>query len=219
VRIKKENTMKNGLLISCLFAIASLYSLPSLGQAERYIAGTHYQLIEPAVRTADADKIEVLEIFWYGCPACYAFEPILNAWIDARADDVAFVHFPGIFNPMMKVHAQIYYMSQALGVLDQTHGRVFDALVPQRKTLRTEQQIVELFADFSLDRVEVQKTFNSFAVRTKTNQAEKLTRDYKPTGTPSMVVNGKYLVSTAGPVNSQQEMLRVVDFLVEKERN
>ena len=91
--------------------------------------------------------------------------------------------------------------------------------MPQRRTLKSEQQIVDLFVEFGIDRVELEKAFNSFAVRTKTNQAEKLTRDYKPTGTPSLVVNGKYLVSLAGPVTSYQEMLSVVDFLTEKERN
>jgi thiol:disulfide interchange protein DsbA len=171
------------------------------------------------VRTTDAAKIEVLEIFWYGCPHCYTFEPVLNDWAANRADDIAFVRFPGVFNSLMKVHAQIYYMSQALGITDQTHDKVFDALVPQRKTLRTERQIVDLFVEFGVARVEAQKSFNSFAVRTKTNQAEKLTLSYNPPSTPSMVVNGKYLVSMSGPVDSQQEMLRVVDFLTEKERN
>lgn len=211
--------MNRKLLLGAIVILSSLASLTSLAQAERYIAGTHYTVLEPAVRTADAGKIEVLEIFWYGCPACYTFEPVLNNWVENREADIAFVRFPGVFNSLMKVHAQIYYMSQALGVTGQTHDKVFDALVPQRKTLRTERQIVDLFSEFGVDRIEAEKAFNSFGVRTKTNQAEKLTHDYKPTGTPSMVVNGKYLVSIAGPVNSQQEMLRVVDFLTEKERN
>lgn len=211
--------MNRKLLLSCIVILGSLYNLASFAQAERYIAGTHYKVLESSVRTADADKIEVLEIFWYGCPHCYTFEPVLNDWAAHRANDIAFVRFPGVFNPLMKVHAQIYYMSQALGITDQTHDKVFDALVPQRKTLRTEQQIVDLFVEFGVDREEAKKTFNSFAVRTKANQAEKLTRGYNPPSTPSMVVNGKYLVSMAGQVDSQQEMLRVVDFLTEKERH
>lgn len=211
--------MHRKFLFGCIALLISLTSLTSFGQAERYIAGTHYKVLDSAVRTADADKIEVLEIFWYGCPACYTFEPILNDWVENRDDDVAFVRFPGVFNSLMKLHAQIYYMSEALGITEQTHDKVFNALVPQRKQLRTESQIVEQFVEFGVDRDSVEKAFNSFAVKTKTNQAEKLTGDYRPSGTPSMVVNGKYLVSIAGPVNSQQEMLRVVDFLTEKERN
>jgi thiol:disulfide interchange protein DsbA len=109
--------------------------------------------------------------------------------------------------------------SQVLGITEQTHTKIFDALVPQRRTVRSEQQAVDLFVEFGVDRIEAEKASNSFAVRTKTNQAEKLTRDYKPTGTPSMVVNGEYLVSLAGPVNTTQEVLRVVDFLAEKEGN
>ncbi|PCI76353.1 MAG: disulfide bond formation protein DsbA [SAR86 cluster bacterium] len=211
--------MKPRLILNSIVMLLSLNSLNSFAQAERYIAGTHYKVLEAPVRTADADKIEVLEIFWYGCPGCYTFEPILSNWVENREDDIDFVRFPGVFNPLMKVHAQIFYMSQALGILAQTHDKVFDALVPQRKTLSSEPQIVDQFVEFGMDRIEVEKAFNSFAVRTKTNQAEKLTRDYKPTSTPSMVVDGKYLVSLAGPVNTYQEMLRVVDFLTEKERN
>jgi len=211
--------MKHRLILNCFFILGSLYSLSSFAQAERYMAGTHYTAIEPAVRTADADKIEVLEIFWYGCPGCYTFEPILNGWIQDRQSDIAFLRLPGIFNPLMKVHAQIYYMAQALGILDDAHDKVFDALVPERRTVRSERQVVDLFVEFGVDRIEAEKTFSSFAVRTKTNQAEKLTGNYKPRSTPSMVVNGKYLVSLAGPVTSYQEMLKVVDFLAEKERS
>jgi thiol:disulfide interchange protein DsbA len=215
--------MNRRTLLSCILILGSSTSLsysPAIfPQADRYIAGMHYTIIEPSVRTADAGKIEVLEIFWYGCPGCYSFEPVLNDWARNRADDIAFVRFPGVFNSLMKVHAQMFYTSQALGITEQTHTKVFDALVPQRRTVRSEQQAVDLFVEFGVDRIEAEKAFNSFAVRTKTNQAEKLTRDYKPTGTPSMVVNGKYLVSLAGPVNTTQEVLRVVDFLAEKERN
>lgn len=211
--------MNRRLIVNCLLVLGCFYSVASIAQAERYIAGTHYKTLEQPVRTADTDKIEVLEIFWYGCPGCYTFEPILKDWVENRETDIAFVRFPGVFNPLMKVHAQIFYMSQALGILDQTHDKVFNALVPQRKTLSTERQIVDLFVGFGVDRIAAEKAFKSFAVRTKTNQAEKLTRDYQPTGTPSMVVEGKYLVSLAGPVKTYQDILSVVDFLTEKERN
>lgn len=215
--------MNRRIILNCIVILGSLgsltYSLAGFSQADRYIAGTHYTVLESSVRTADASKIEVLEIFWYGCPGCYSFEPVLNDWAENRKNDIDFVRFPGVFNSLMKIHAQIFYMSKALGITEQTHAKVFDALVPQRRTVRSEQQVVDLFVEFGVDRIEAEKTFNSFAVRTKTNQAEKLTRDYKPPSTPSMVVNGKYLVSLAGVVNSTQEMLRVVDFLAEKERN
>ena len=210
--------MNRTLLVSFIFSLASLFSLCSFAQTDRYLAGTHFKIIEPAVRTADATKIEVLEIFWYGCPGCYTFEPILNDWLAKPADDIAFVRFPGVFNPLMKVHAQIFYMSQSLGILDLSHDRVFDTLVRGRKPLNSERQIIDQFVEFGFARDDIEKAFNSFAVRTKTNQAEKLTRDYKPSGTPSMVVNGKYLISIGGPVSTYQEMLNVVDFLTEKER-
>lgn len=211
--------MKRRNLLAVFAALILLPASNSYAQADRYLEGTHYQKLDSPVRVQDPNKIEVLEVFWYGCPACYTFEPILNNWVENRPSDTAFARFPAVFNRLMKVHAQIYYLAEAMDVLEQTHDKVFDALVPQRRSIQTEQHVVDLFSEFGFDKEETAKAFNSFAVRTKTNQAEKLTRDYGPRGTPSMVVNGEYVVSIAGPVNSQQEMLRVVDFLIEKSRS
>ena len=85
---------------------------------EQYEEGTHYELINPAVRTANPDTIEVAEFFWYGCGHCYTFEPMLMQWKKTLAEDVDFQGSPAIWNAKMELHARAFYTAQALGVLD-----------------------------------------------------------------------------------------------------
>ncbi|PCJ19977.1 MAG: hypothetical protein COA96_16025 [SAR86 cluster bacterium] len=208
------------LLVSSLFVMFSaVFATSAIAQADKYIAGTHYTILENPVRTADDSKIEVTEIFWYGCPACFNFEPLLNGWVKNQAEDVNFIRFPGIFNGLMKIHAQVFYTAQNMGVSELVHDSIFDNLVVQRRQLQTADQVAALFAKQDINREETVAAFNSFSVKTKTNQAEKLTNDYRPRGTPSMVVNGKYSISIGGAVTGQREMLSIVDFLIEKERS
>ena len=105
--------MKN--LLKPLFLLALLFAGTAMAQPALYIEGTHYEALDKPVRTADPNKIEVAEVFWYGCPHCYAFEPLLESWVGKLPSDVAFVRSPGMWNSMMETHAQIYYVEQALG--------------------------------------------------------------------------------------------------------
>ena len=118
----------------------------------------------------------------------------------------------------MKVHAQVYYAAEALDALDVLHEHVFNAINIEGNRLQNEDQIGALFAKYGVNKADFESVFNSFSVRTKVNQAEKRMEDYEIRSTPNMIVNGKYLITTGDNVRTQQEMLEVVDFLVEKER-
>ncbi|MDX1491382.1 MAG: thiol:disulfide interchange protein DsbA/DsbL [Pseudohongiellaceae bacterium] len=190
-----------------------------VAQPEKYVAGTHYTVLPTAVKTNDPSKIEVVEVFWYGCSHCFRFEPLIENWEASIPADVDFVRFPGMWNDLMKIHAQVFYAAEALGKLEELHSPIFDAINIQGNRLATEQQIAALFAEHGgVSAEEFSKAFNSFSVRTKVNQAEAKMREYQVRSTPNMVVNGKYLISTGESVRTQEEMLEVVDFLVNKER-
>ena len=191
----------------------------SFGQIERFVAGTHYQEIANPVNTNDSSKVEVIEAFWYGCSHCFRFEPLIADWEDNTPDYVDFVRFPALWNGLMKVHAQVYYAAEALDSLDVLHEQIFNAINVERNMLQNEDQIGELFEQHGVSQSEFESAFNSFSVRTKVNQAEKRMTDYGIRSTPNMIVNGKYLVATGENVRTQQEMLDIVDFLVEKERS
>ena len=191
----------------------------SFGQIERFVAGTHYQEIANPVNTNDSSKVEVIEAFWYGCSHCFRFEPLIADWEDNTPDYVDFVRFPALWNGLMKVHAQVYYAAEALDSLDVLHEEIFNAINVERNMLQNEDQIGELFEQHGVSQSDFESAFNYFSVRTKVNQAEKRMTDYGIRSTPNMIVNGKYLVATGENVRTQQEMLDIVDFLVEKERS
>jgi thiol:disulfide interchange protein DsbA len=208
-------------LIKQLLAVLVLAPLAftALAQPERYVEGTHYIVLPTAVRTADPAKIEVVEVFWYGCSHCFRFEPLIENWEASIAADVSFVRFPGMWNDLMKIHAQAYFAAEALGKVHELHTPMFEAINVQGNRLQNEQQLSALFTQHGVTAEEFSAAFNSFAVRTKVNQAEAKMREYQVRSTPNMIVNGKYLISTGEAVPTQQEMLEVVNFLVDKERS
>lgn len=199
-------------------ALLGLFSSGASAQPSLYVAGTHYEELPAAVRTNDADKIEVLEVFWYGCGHCFRFQPLVDHWAENAADDVDYLRYPAIWNELMKIHAQAYYTAESLGVVDTVHAPIFEAINLQNNRLQNERQLATLFARHGVSEEDFSRAFNSFQVRTKVNQAEARMRDYQIRSTPNVIVNGKYLVTTNDAVRTQQDMLAVVDFLVAQER-
>jgi thiol:disulfide interchange protein DsbA len=208
-------------LIKQILAVLVLAPLAfsAFAQPARYVDGTHYVTLPAAVRTADPAKIEVVEVFWYGCSHCFRFEPLIENWEASIPADVDFVRFPGMWNDLMKIHAQAYFTAEALGKVKELHAPMFEAINVQGNRLQNEQQLSALFTQHGVTAEEFSTAFNSFAVRTKVNQAEAKMREYQVRSTPNMIVNGKYLISTGEAVPTQQEMLQVVDYLVNLERS
>ncbi len=188
------------------------------GQVERFVDGTHYVTFDVPVNTRDSSKVEVIEAFWYGCSHCFRFEPLVENWKANAPDDVDFMRFPALWNGLMEIHAQIYYTAEALDVVDIVHEPVFNAINLEGNRLQNERQIAALFAEHGIDPEQFSRAFNSFGVRTKVNQAKSRMSDYRIQSTPNMIVNGKYLITTGADVPTQQMMLDVVDFLVDRER-
>ena len=210
--------IKRSLQTLLLLALLPL-ALSSFAQMDRYLPGTHYTVLDNPVNTNDPSKVEVLEVFWYGCSHCFRFEPLVNDYEANAPEYVDFQRFPAMWNALMKIHAQVYYTAEALDALHVLHEPVFNAINLEGNRLANERQIGALFAEHGISEEDFESTFNSFSVRTKVNQAERRMQDYQIRSTPNMVVNGKYLITTGENVRTQQEMMEVVKFLVEKERS
>lgn len=176
-----------------------------------------YQDITPPVPTTSGGKIEVVEMFWYGCPHCYAFEPSLNRWKAHLPKDVEFKRVPAVFNPRWEFSARIYYTAEVLGVLDKLHEEIFDAMHKTHIPLNNEVEVEAFFAQHGVDKKLFEETFNSFAVNSKVNWARHLTNAYGIDGVPTMIVNGKYRTS-ASLAGGHEEVLKVVDGLIARER-
>ncbi|RMF97902.1 MAG: thiol:disulfide interchange protein DsbA/DsbL [Gammaproteobacteria bacterium] len=191
---------------------------PARQRQWRFQPGKHFsQLTSAQGTTTGAGGIEVAEVFWYGCPHCYNFDPYVERWRAKLPDDVRFVRLPVMWNPTNEIHARLFYTAEALGKLDEMHKAIFDAFHRRGKRLISEDEIRDFFKEFGVSPAEFDKAFRSFAVESKLRRARNLTQKYRIRSVPVMVVNGKYV--TDGPeIKSFDEMLAVVDELIERER-
>jgi thiol:disulfide interchange protein DsbA len=154
-----------------------------------------YELISPAQPTSDADKVEVVEFFWYGCPHCYDFEPYMEDWAKTKPDNVSYRLEAPPLNSSWTVHSRAFYAAETLSVLDKLHRPLFDAIHKDKRQLRTEAAILEFVAEVGLDKEAFAKAMNSFAVDTKIRRASQLARAHQIRGTPTVTINGKYKTS------------------------
>jgi thiol:disulfide interchange protein DsbA len=175
-----------------------------------------YELISPAQPSSDPSKVEVIEFFWYGCPHCYHFEPDLNAWLKNKPENVVFIRQPAIFNAHWAAHAKAFFTAQALGVLEKMHADFYDAIQNKKMALESEEDLAKFFAEHGVKEAEFHKAYRSFAVDTKMRQAEAMAARYGVTGTPSLVVNGKYRVS-ASQAKTFDNMIKVMKSLIAQE--
>jgi protein dithiol oxidoreductase (disulfide-forming) len=202
----------------CIGLVAMLMSLTVwAAEAERFQNGVHYETLPYAVKTADPARVEVTEMFGYLCPHCNSFEPLVNGWQKRQDADVQFVRVPVVFGRSWEPYARAYYSAELMGAVDKSHQQMFDAIHLHKQRFGTQEDMVEFYGKLGVDSAKFAKLMNSFAVNTKLNQGESKARSYEITGVPTMVVNGKYRV-TASSAGGHQQMLDVVDFLVEKER-
>ena len=206
--------MRN-LIISAIFAGASLFGVAA--QAEPIEAGKQYVELSSAVPVSKPGKIEVVELFWYGCPHCYHFEPTINPWIAKLPDDVNFVRVPAMFGGVWDLHGQMFITLQTMGVEAKVHSAVFEAIQKDGKKLATPEEMAEFLATQGVDKDAFLKTYNSFGVKGQVANAKRLGMAYQISGVPALIVNGKYrfdIGSSGGP----EQALDVADQLIAKER-
>ncbi|ALP54294.1 hypothetical protein Tel_14710 [Candidatus Tenderia electrophaga] len=204
-----------------LFKLALLTLIPFFAMSGAHAAPlqegvTHVAIVPAQPTSTDEGKIEVVEIFSYGCSHCHRFEPMLERWLKNKPDNVEFVRLPAIFNSTLALYARAFYAAEALGVLDQIHQPFFEAIHLQKRRMNSEEEIAQLFVEHGVDRDKFDKAFRSFAVEAKVRRAAELGKRYGVRATPSMVVNGKY-ITDPGKTNGFRGMIETVNALVEKE--
>ncbi|MDY0956702.1 thiol:disulfide interchange protein DsbA/DsbL [Stenotrophomonas rhizophila] len=184
------------------------------------VAGTDYVLIENGQPFQPAaGKIEVAEIFGYVCPACAAFQPLIGPWKAGLPSDVNFVYVPAMFGGTWDNYARAFYAAQSMGLQEKTHEALYSAIHAEQ-TLKGErgrdsvEDIAAFYGKHGADAKQFASTMSSFAVNAKTNAAKQFAQRSQITGTPSVIVNGKYLVKG----KSFPDMLRIADHLIARER-
>lgn len=178
--------------------------------------GEGFSPIVPPQPTQDPNKVEILEFFWYGCPHCYRFEPLLQEWAKSLPANVTLIKQPAIFSSNWAAGAYAYFVAEALGVTDKVHNALFDAFQDTGKPIESEEQLAELFAGLGVAKEDFHTAYNSFMVTTRIRQAESMPARYGITGVPAVVINGKYL--TNGTLAKDYPgMIAVMNALIQQE--
>ena len=165
-----------------------------------------------------AGKVEVAEVFGYTCPHCAQFQPLIDSWKGKQPADVNVISVPAAFGGYWVTYARAFFAAETLGVLDKSHDAMFNALhVARSLNLQsTPEEIGKFYAQYGVDPKTFASTMKGFAVETKLNRAKQFAMRSKIEGTPSLVVNGKYLVSV--DERGYEAMFNTIDHLVARER-
>lgn len=199
------------LLRTALLALTLL----SASVSAEVVQGRDYKALSPAQPAVTSAKLEVVEFFSYGCPHCAEFHQSITKWAKALPKDATFVRVPVAFGrPQWGQLVRTYYALDALGQLDKFDEPLFKAIHDERKPLFTEESIASWIGQNGGDAAKFREAFNSFSVSQKSARAEQLSRDYRVSGVPQVVVAGKYAVTG----NSYADVLRISSELVEQER-
>ena len=208
----------NLITIALLLSTTALFAI--FAKASPYEEGTHYVLLEVPIQTRKSSVVEVTEYFSYGCPHCYQFEPLVSRWKQSLSEDVVFNRSPAVWSVTgYELYARTYYTAKALGVLEKVHLPLFSAIHRERRRLLDLQSMTEFMAQNGVDPEKFAKTFNdSFGVKAMYQQAIARQQLYRSSGVPALIINGKYRIEAAMVDNSNANMLKVADFLIERER-
>ena len=203
-------------MLKKIITLLALVSLPIFAMAAEYQAGTHYIVLDKPIKSSSTEKIVVNEFFGYTCPHCNGFEPQLHKWASAQTDDVSFMPIPVIFGRSWEPYAKAYFVGLNLGVLEQTHQAMYDAIHIDERKMTNRQALTAFFAEHGVSKADFDSAYDSFDLQNKIRQGNRLAAQSQITGVPSMLVNGKYMVN-ATLAGSSEGMLAVVDYLVDLE--
>lgn len=210
--------LRNVITASLLVALAAWMVTARAETQTPYREGEHYERLPYPVETRDPDKIEVIEVFSYACIHCKNFEPALKAWLPTIPDDVDFYRMPATFNSQWETLGQLFYTAEALGVTDKVHDEIYRAIHDRGVNLTDPTLMAEFFQEKAgVDPDEFNKVFSSFSVRSRVQQAHARGVAYRISGTPTMIVDGRYRVD-GRMAGGNARMLDVVNYLVAQRR-
>lgn len=195
-------SMIKGLLV----AAALFISGTALAEAE---LGKDYSLLNPPQPTS-TKKIEVLEFFFYGCSHCFHLHPLLSGWEKTMPKDVELVFVPTVFRDSWEPMANTYYALESMGKQQQLHDALYRAWNEQNMALVDEDTIADFVAKHGVDRAKFTAAYNSFAVQSKVTRAKQMIRSYGINGTPTLVVEGKYVIEGLQPEDTIRALKDVI---------
>lgn len=206
-----------GLVMTVLFILTGC--VPESGQAEEFKEGTHYVTLSPAAPTqAPAGKVEVAEMFWYGCPHCYSLEPTIEKYLQSKPANVEFQRVPATISPRWAYHARLFYAGQLLDPdgSKHVHTKIFEAMQKQRRKINDDDALRRFFTELGFTTQQIDGALNSMEMRTLLARADEIGAKSKADSVPVVIINGKYRTSPS-MLASEAQLLQVIDYLVKRE--
>ena len=184
------------LFTSCLRLAALLIAFAaSAASAAQLTAGRDYTAINPPQPTESGKKVEVIEFFWYGCPHCNALQPSLRNWLKQKPADVEYRRVPAVLADQWIPLTRTFYALEVVGALDKLHAEVFSAIHEKNVRLQDPKILFDWVAQHGVDRQKFADAYGSFGVQSRTQRSVEMTRHYDVSGTPTITVDGKYLIA------------------------
>jgi thiol:disulfide interchange protein DsbA len=202
-----------------LAALGGMAALPrvAFGQGAP-VAGTDYVRLTQPAPIESPGKIEVLEFFWYACPHCFHFEPVLEPWVRKLPPDVRFIRVAVAFGEYRKeFHQRLYYTLEALNLVDALHAKVFQRFHVQHRPIDREADLVDFAHENGIDPDKFKQTFNGFSVQTRISRADRLAEAYEVDGTPEIGVQGRFRTAPS-MAGDEVRSLAVTDYLINLSR-
>jgi protein dithiol oxidoreductase (disulfide-forming) len=200
--------------ISQIAALAVALSLPG-AYAANWEQGVHYRELAEPQPVQTGEQIEVRELFWYGCPHCYTLEPYIENWIRNKPEQAEYLPVPGIFHSQSEFHARAFYTFEALGITEDVHRDFYDELHQRGNRIYNLEGLTEFAARHDVDADELRNAFDSFSVDANVRNANQMFRKYGATGVPTIIVDGRYLV-TVSSAGGHEQLMELINFLVDK---
>lgn len=214
-----KNTLKKGLILLCLTA-SSLFLTAAIHAAGNDPHASKYVKIDPPQPTDNPRKVEVVELFWYTCPHCKYFDNYLHKdWLKKLPNYVAFRQMPAVFDNDSRIPlAKAYYVADALGVLEPIHTLLFEAIHDKKSDLNSQTKLQKFFLEKAgISEADFNDTYDSFGIPPKITHAKNMTGRYGIESVPTIIVNGKYRL-TSDKADGYINMMKIIDDLIEKER-
>jgi thiol:disulfide interchange protein DsbA len=197
--------MKN-LIKSLVVAALFLAGSATLAAAE---LGKDYKILNPAQPT-DTSKIEVREFFFYECSHCFDLHPLLAAWEKTIPKDVEMVFVPTIFRDSVEPLARAYYALESMGQINQLDDAIYQAIHVNNVSFYDLDGIADFVAKRGVDREKFSAIYNSFSMQSKITRAKQMIRSYGIAGTPTLVVDGKYVITGLLPPDTIRVLNEVI---------
>jgi thiol:disulfide interchange protein DsbA len=205
--------------VSCAALVAAV-AYAAVGQ---WRAGVNYRLLEkPQAPTVESGKVEVAEVFWYGCGHCAALDPALEKWNTAKPDYIEFVRVPVIWGPVHRQHAKLYYTLQALR-RPELHGKVFEAIHHEGLSLSSQDEVKARALQFAfcnrfgVSEQQFDAAYDSMTVAMNVRRAETLTRTLRVDNVPLVFIQGKY-VSSVSEAGGETQLISLINDLAAGEK-